>query len=49
MSAGEICCLDRQSVGVVDGMRPDLSKGNFEFFKVDFLAILVKFLAGFQG
>ena len=23
MSAGEICCLDRRSVGVVDGMRPD--------------------------
>ena len=31
MSAGEICCLDHRSVGVVDGMRPDREKEKLGF------------------
>ena len=31
MSAGEICCLDRRSVGVVDGMRLDREKEKLGF------------------
>ena len=31
MSAGEICSLDLQSVGVVDGMRPDREKEKLGF------------------